>query len=251
MKPELEAAVQHAYRVFADYRVTDPVAVCRHCTTEAALREMVAVPVWDWSDKLLREHSFAVAVSVIDDQTPLDNTLSHQLRAVLPRYLEQVAHDDVDPAALKPYGAARYRDSWPAMEAAALDAFYEAYLRTSSDDTLSFALKTAASGGASAEPIIAAIRRDPESVAVVTVARAIEALSWAHGKLEVEVYSDVGTCCREAEAVRDWLLSPAQELRLEVALAVAAERDDESTWDTLTAALDVVQLHRGTTSLDT
>lgn len=232
---EVTLAIDRAREVFAQYRFTDPVAVCTHCTDDASLRRMTQIPVHDWPADLVEEHSFAVAVAANDHDRGdnRDVALADQLRAVLPRYLEHLAAGRGGPDLVFPYGALRYRETWPRHEIVALDDCWRALLRSARPDEIGDAAETVLSGGSSAALVIETIDTLPDGGDEAAIAALRLALWIRSGEPELYVYSEAGSCRQEADLVRDWLLSPEQEDRLDAAIAAAAELGDDARWDHL------------------
>jgi len=237
----LEQSIDDAWRVFGSHRVTNPVAVCAHCTTDRALEAMVRTPVREWPDHLVAEHEFAVAVAVIDfDVDSSDDRFVDQQRAVLPRYLRYLADGHGSDATMAPYGALRYRERWNDGEVAALDDFYRALIRDSVDDR-DGAVHIALSGGASSDLAISEIDRLPEKDAADAIAEMLPTLIYAHGSPHFTIFSEVGTCRLEADRMRDWLLAPVQRRRIETAIDVATVAGDDRRYQRLWRGLLVQQ----------
>ena len=127
MTPELAAAVEHAYRVFARYTLGDDLIVCR-CNvcvdSPETERVLVSTPLRELAAEWLAEYTNSA-------HGYDEGRIADELRHFLPRYFDLIALG-ASPChiglayALTRLGEADYRTHWPAAEAAAIDAFFAA-----------------------------------------------------------------------------------------------------------------------------
>jgi hypothetical protein len=126
---ELEAAIAHAYEVFAPYgeRFTAQVCRCASCFSEADRDRLLALPLRRIDGYLLDQYSWSAHGH--DDDGPL----SDDLRYLLPRYFELFALNDASlhntpECNLTQLGHTGYRSTWPVAEVAAIDRYFDALL---------------------------------------------------------------------------------------------------------------------------
>ena len=89
MSPELSAAIEDAYRVFARYRIGGDLVVCHCncCMAEEAERELVATPLRNVPSP--RSPKYTNSAHGYDE-----GRIADELRYFLPRYLELIAAGD-------------------------------------------------------------------------------------------------------------------------------------------------------------
>lgn len=124
----LKSAVETAYHIFANDQLGKDLIVCRCdvCMDEATERRLVATPLREIPASLLAEYTNSA-------HGYAEGQIAKELRYFLPRYFELIAHDDppahVDGSfALCRLAEARYRETWPLVEAEAVDGFFDALL---------------------------------------------------------------------------------------------------------------------------
>ncbi len=131
--PRLAAAVEAAYGVFAGYRIEGELIVCdcAVCVSEADARFLAATPVREIPARRLAEYT--------NSAHGYDPLVEKQVKHFLPRYLDLVAQRDVPDSlgldiCLRRIGGAGWREDWPAVEAAALEEFFDAFTEASLTD---------------------------------------------------------------------------------------------------------------------
>jgi hypothetical protein len=126
MTPDLQAAIDEAYRVFARYTIRWPLSVCHCncCMTDETERALTATPLKEIPAELLAEYTNSA-------HAWNDDTVAREMRYFLPRYLELIAaneppdHLGLD-ICLRRLAYADWRHKWPAEEAEAIDRFFAA-----------------------------------------------------------------------------------------------------------------------------
>jgi hypothetical protein len=128
MSPELAAAVENAYRVFARYDLRGGVTVCRCnvCVAPDMERQLNTVPLREMSAGLLAEYT--------DSAHSFDGKVENDLRHYLPRYFELIAQGSPptnldEETCLQRLREADYPRNWGPVEAGAVDRFVVALLR--------------------------------------------------------------------------------------------------------------------------
>jgi hypothetical protein len=129
MTEPLQAAIDHAYQVFAPYasRFTAQVCMCNVCFNEADRQRLLKQPLRRIDGYLLDQYSWSAHGH--DDDGPL----SDDLRYLLPRYFELFALNDpklhdAPECNLMQLGRTPYRSVWLAAEVAAIDRYFDALL---------------------------------------------------------------------------------------------------------------------------
>jgi hypothetical protein len=125
---DLHSVVEHAYTVFGSYRPGPQLMVCRcgRCVGESVEKRLLNTPLRQIPQHVLSEYTWAADA---DDPSASAN----ELRYFLPRYFELIAvgehpcFGDPEPT-LRRLGNIGFRAKWPAVEVAAIDKFFSAYL---------------------------------------------------------------------------------------------------------------------------
>jgi hypothetical protein len=128
MSPELQAAVENAYRVFGRYTLDRPIELCDQCYPD--LRAIFA-------KRPLREIDAGLLCKYVDATAChgyVDEHMADEIRYLLPRWLELVAAgEDIgrfgDDDGLTVMMPTEWRARWPAGEVAALDGYFAALFR--------------------------------------------------------------------------------------------------------------------------
>lgn len=129
MTPDLAAAVEAAYGVFARYTIGDTLVVCHCnvCMTPDAERALTATPLRRITAALMAEYTNSA-------HGYDDGRIADELRYLLPRYLDLIAADDPPDhfgslaTCLSRLAYASWRDRWPAAEAEAISRVFDALI---------------------------------------------------------------------------------------------------------------------------
>jgi hypothetical protein len=126
MSPELEAAVENAYRVFRRYSLSGGIVVCNCncCVQPDNEKRLIRTPLREISCALLAEYTNSA-------HGWNDQKIADDFRYLLPRYFELIANGELptntyEPVTLRRLGDARYATEWPADEVAAIDGYFRA-----------------------------------------------------------------------------------------------------------------------------
>ena len=129
MTAQLQAAIDHAFVVFAPYakRFSAQVCRCNSCFTEADRDRLLKLPLRQIDGYLLDQYSWSAHGH--DDDGPF----SDDLRYLLPRYFELFALNDpklhdAPECNLMQLGRTAYRAAWPATEVEVIDRYFDALL---------------------------------------------------------------------------------------------------------------------------
>jgi hypothetical protein len=127
MTAELQAAIDHAYGVFAAYSERFTVVVCACCVNKADWSRLLKLPLRQIDGYLLHQYSWSAHGH--DNNGPR----SDDLRYLLPRYFELFALNDaalynIPECNLTKLGHTDYRSVWPSVEIAAIDRYFDALL---------------------------------------------------------------------------------------------------------------------------
>ena len=128
----LQAAVDRAYTVFARYTVSGIIVHCDCpvCMSEEVAQQLSTLPLKEISPALLGEYTNSAHGYDTGD-------IEREFKHFLPRYLDLIAQCrppsplDLLAPCLARLGEAGYRTNWPADEAAAIDAFFVAFVEAS------------------------------------------------------------------------------------------------------------------------
>jgi hypothetical protein len=125
----LQAAIDHAYVVFAPYaqRFTAHVCQCNSCFSVADRALLLKLPLREIDGPLLDQYSWSAHGE--DDDGPR----SDDLRYLMPRYFELFALNDpklhdAPECNLMQLGRTAYRSVWPSAEVEAIDRYFDALL---------------------------------------------------------------------------------------------------------------------------
>ncbi len=126
--PRLEAAVAHAYDVFARYRLSSTIihCDCPVCMTAETAAQLSTLSLTDIPAALLGEYT--------NSAHGMDDAIAPEFKHFLPRYLDLIAHcDPPSPLGLETVltRLEGYRASWPSDEVAAIDGFFDAFVEAS------------------------------------------------------------------------------------------------------------------------
>lgn len=126
MTPELQAAIEDAYRVFEPYGKGGSLIVCfcPVCMTNESEQSLVATPLRDTPSGLLAEYT--------NSAHGMDEAIAREFRHFLPRYFELIALDDPPDnmglaICLRRLGFAPWRATWPSAEVAIIDRFFDTF----------------------------------------------------------------------------------------------------------------------------
>lgn len=235
MSPEVAAAVEDAYRVFARYDLRGGVNVCRCnvCVAPEVERELNTVPLREMSSSLLAEYT--------NSAHGWDGKTENDFRHYLPRYFELIAAGDPptnldEETCLQRLRDADYSRNWGPAEAGAVDRFLVALLRerlvtpfaidrmgcTGYDDEAETVLCMAAYAGADPSPLLAAWdemawREDGGRLATLHLANVIAAADWRLRQLRDTWWLDCEHAEQAMHQVIGWLLRWETWERLEQA----------------------------------
>jgi hypothetical protein len=237
MTPELAAAVENAYRVFARYDLRGGVAVCRCnvCVSPQMERRLNTIP--------LRELPASVLAEYTHSAHGFDGKVESDLRHYLPRYFELIAADDPpttidEQICLQRLQETGYSRNWGPQEAGAVDSFFLALLRARlgaelAVDAMGFtgfradkaeaALCMAAYAGADLSPLLAAWREDKRRTATLHLANVVATANWRLRQLWDSWWIHRDYTEPAMDQVIRWLLQPAVRERLEAAFLVERE----------------------------
>lgn len=241
MTPELRDAVEQAYRVFQEARLTPPIGVCRCnvCVSEEHEKAMAATPRRQLPLFLIKE--FTNSAHGRNDDL---------LRHFLPRMFELIAEGanvcSMDGAlgfrglgagtARVPY--ANYRTNWPPAEIAAIDAFYRALFRGAlaarpadflfddgaqglGEADIHWTLETIAAGGGDIAALLAIWDADHARLASLQLASIVcspHLSIWSHGK-SPRVFALLHDDAPETtHLVANWLKAPRHGERFDKAM---------------------------------
>jgi hypothetical protein len=126
MTPELQAAIENAYRVFGRYHLSGGVVVCNCncCVHPDNQKRLIGTPLREISCELLAEYT--------NSAHGWDNDkIADDFRYFLPRYFELIAQGEIptnswEPSTLARLGDAHYQTQWDEKEAAAIDRYFKA-----------------------------------------------------------------------------------------------------------------------------
>lgn len=241
MHPDVQAAVDTAYRVFARYDVREGLVVCRcdACVAPQVERTLIVLPLREIPASLLGEYTNSAHV-----WTPV---VADQLRYFLPRYFELLAVGEIPNAlgmetCLIRLHEADWRTSWPRAEADAIMGFFtarfRALLETSSPALAEFPglpshdadpaedwLCMVAHAGGDIAPLLAVWDDATGLNAALRLANVIGGADWSAGRLRNEGWdaSDHGEAAMTD--VMAWLRRPSIRARLETACLAAGNAD--------------------------
>jgi len=244
MPPDVQAAIETAYRVFARYDLRAGLMVCRCdvCVPPQAARALATLP--------LREIPAPVLGEYTDSAHELTPLVADQLRYFLPRYFELLAGGEVPTAlgvetCLRRLGHADWRAAWPRAEADAISAFFTAQFRALLDtpnpalaefpglpsynaDSAEDWLCTVAHAGGEMAPLLAVWDEAAGLNADLRLANMIAGADWAERRLRNSAwYGNLHAIAEPAMAeVTAWLRRPAIRARLEAACLAARNADD-------------------------
>jgi hypothetical protein len=241
MSPELNIAVENAYREFTRYRLGGVIAVCKCdvCVSDADEKALCTVPLRQISSQLLAQYTLSAH--------GCDDRVADELRYFLPRYFELIGQDDLPTTlgietCLGRLHDARYRTSWPATEVAAVAAFFVALLRQRlaeppeidptglpvfGRDTAEEVLCMVAYAGGDMELCLEAFDAERSRAAALHIANIAAKADWLRKRLDNGSWygnyrrDDTETAMRQVIA---WLLREATRARLEA--ACLAEQDE-------------------------
>lgn len=242
MTPELAAAVENAYRVFARYDLRGGVAVCRCnvCVAPEIERQLNTVPLREMSSSLLAEYTSSAH--------SFDGKVENDLRHYLPRYFELIAAGSPpttidEETCLQRLHEAQYPRNWGPRERGAVDGFFLALLRERlatafdidamgytgySEDKAEAVLCMAAYAGADLAPLLAAWDEDKGRIATLHLANVVATADWRLKRLRDTWWmhrEPAQQTIRQAmRQVIDWLLRWETWERLEQ--ACLAEQDE-------------------------
>jgi hypothetical protein len=244
MTPELAAAVENAYRVFARYDLRGGVTVCRCnvCVAPEIERQLNTVPLREMSAGLLGEYT--------NSAHSFDGKVENDLRHYLPRYFELIGAGDPpttldEVTCLQRLREADYPRNWGPTEAGAVDAFLVALLRERlatpfaidamgysgfDDDKAETALCMAAYAGADLAPLLAAWREaawredDVGRLATLHLANVIATADWRLRQLRDTWWLHNDYIEQAMQQVIQWLLQAETWERLEQ--ACLSEQDE-------------------------
>jgi hypothetical protein len=237
MTPELAAAVENAYRVFARYDLRGGVTVCRCnvCVTPDMERQLNIVPLREMSALLLAEYTHSAH--------SWDGKTENDFRYYLPRYFELIAAGDPptnidEETCLQRLHEAGYLRHWGPTEAGAVDRFLVALLRERlatpfdidamgytgfGEDKAETALCMAAFAGADLSPLLGAWHeaawRDDEvgRIAALHLANVVATADWRLRQLRDTWWLHIKHVEQAMQQVVQWLLRWETWERLEQA----------------------------------
>jgi hypothetical protein len=246
MLPELAAAVENAYRVFARYDLRGGVTVCRCnvCVAPEVEQQLNTVPLREISARLLTQYT--------ESAHSFDGKVENDLRHYLPRYFELIANGDPptnidEETCLQRLREADYPRNWGPVEASAVDGFLVALLRARlltpfdidamgytgyGDDGAETVLCMAAYAGADLAPLLAAwqgmawqetawdreaSRAGEARLATLHLANVIATADWRLKQLHDSWWIHRGTIEPAMQQVIRWLIQASVWERLEAA----------------------------------
>ena len=237
MSPELTAAVENAYRVFARYPLKGTVSVCPCCVSEEKARELSTEQLDCISQALLAEYTHSAH--------SWNGKVEDDLRYLLPRYFELIAGDIhptqfADEICLQRLADADYRNIWRQKDSDAIDAFFLALMRdrlampvepdwsglTAGGDPVESALCLIAHASGELTPLLAMWDADDSRAATLHIANIVSHANWHAKQLQntwwrAEHRPNGQVAMQQIIA---WLLRPQTRERLET--ACLAETDD-------------------------
>lgn len=251
MSPELTAAVENAYRVFARYPLKGTVSVCPCCVSDKIAHELSTEQLNCISPELLANYTHSAH--------SWNGKVEDDLRYLLPRYFELIAQG-LDPThfgdeiCLERLSDADYRNTWKQKDADAIEAFFLALMRdrlaepvevdwsgmSHGDDPVESALCLIAHAGGDLAPLLAAWGADESRTATLHIANIAAKANWYAKQLEntwwcVEHRPNGQIAMQQVIA---WLLRAQTRERLET--ACLAETDDGAA-SLLSHAEDIVR----------
>jgi hypothetical protein len=127
---ELQAAVESAYRIFAQYRPGNTLATCRcpQCMDDETMQLLLRTPLKDIDQRLLSEYTWSANGTDDPHYNP------DELRYFLPRYFEFIAagiypcFGDEEPT-LRQLAHLQFRRHWPREEIVVVDDFFASLIR--------------------------------------------------------------------------------------------------------------------------
>ena len=131
MTPELQAIIEEAYRLFADYTIGSTLCVCNCnvCMSKEDERELVRTPLRGIPANLLAEYTNSA-------HTWDDDQIAREMRYFLPRYFELIALNDPPDSmgldiCLRRLQYAQWRSKWPTEQVDLLDRYFDELTRSS------------------------------------------------------------------------------------------------------------------------
>jgi hypothetical protein len=233
MTPELAAAVENAYRVFARYDLRGGVTVCRCnvCVAPEIERELNTVPLREMSSSLLAEYTSSAH--------GFDGKTENDFRHYLPRYFELIAMDAPpttldEEICLERLHAAGYRANWGPSEVAAVERFFLTLFRERvaapfeidamgwtdyAPDRAEAMLCMVGHAGGNLAPLLSAWSADIGRMATLHIANVVASADWNKKRLRDSWWSGLDRPHAEAAMgqVMAWLLRPDIRARLEAA----------------------------------
>jgi hypothetical protein len=239
--PDIDAAIEAAYRVFARYRLNGRIIVCNCscCVAPQVEHELIRTPLNALPAPTLAEYT--------NSAHGWDGRVEDDLRYFLPRYLELIAIGEVPSTTgidtcLRRLADADYRNSWPEAEAKALNDAFAALLRlvleeppscemgripTWDVDTAEDLICMVAFANGDVGLMLATWDAERTRNADLHLANMIGNADWLDRRLRSSSWYRLGDARVKAEAERvvAWLVRPETRIRLEQ--ACLAERDPE------------------------
>ena len=231
MSPDLTAAVENAYRVFARYPLKGTVTVCPCCVSEEKARKLSTESVSCISSELLAEYTHSAH--------SWDGKVEDDLRYLLPRYFELIAKDYypahfADEICLQRLYNADYRNTWRQADADAADRYFLALMRErlaksvevgwsglpAGDNPVENVLCLVAHAGGDLMPLLNAWEADGSRSATLHIAHAVSVAQWSASKHLDNTWWRVDHARHAQTAMEQviaWLLRPETRARLEAA----------------------------------
>jgi hypothetical protein len=239
--PDIDEAIENAYRVFARYRLGGRIIVCgcNSCVSPQVEQELIRTPLNALPAPTLAEYTHSAH--------GWDGRVEDDLRYFLPRYLELIAIGEIPSTTgvdtcLRRLADADYRNTWPAAEAKALNDAFAALLRVALEvppscemgriptwdvDTAEELICMVAFANGDVDLMLAAWDAERTRNADLHLANMIGNADWLDRRLRSSTWYRLGDARVKAEAERvvTWLVRSETRARLEQ--ACLAERDPE------------------------
>lgn len=229
--PEIDAAIDNAYRVFARYRLRGRIMVLSSVSPEHE-QALVKTPLCDLPREPLRAYT--------DSAHDWNTKVEEDLKYLLPRYFELIALGcfprDLE-LALRRLSHANYRDTWRDEEAKAVDDAFVALMRLTLEQPLGDVrallyhsaedlLCMVAYARGDVGMLLSAWDDDRSRSATLHLAHTVSEANLPEGRLGNGMwYGLEGRVVAEAERVLHWIGREESRERLE--RACLAEADDE------------------------